>query len=134
MSWAEDHLDSNETAVMHVSASDIDEELHYYCQGCEEKFNEPQQSPYCELCGKDREIKALKVQKAELERKVSGYEKILDGLKQMLIDRSLEAKEVSSQLFGYEHITVYKRGMYNGVEVSAKNIATSIDRWKETFL
>ena len=74
MNWAEEHLDSNEQAVMHMPASEVDEE-HYYCRDCEIKFEEPQESPYCEACEDKREIKSLNIRIGELERELRAWKR-----------------------------------------------------------
>ncbi len=90
MNWAEDHLDSNETAVMHRPASEVDEVEHYYCQDCEIKFEEPQESPYCESCEKEREIKALKIKIGELEFRLQQFERFATIIKSGVADQKNE--------------------------------------------
>ena len=76
MNWAEEHLDSNETDVMHMPASDIyDSGLYDYCTECETKFEEPQESPYCDSCSDKRKIKSLNVRVGELERELKGWKR-----------------------------------------------------------
>lgn len=104
MSWAEDHLDSNETATMHEPAA-IDE-LHIYCEDCEKDFEEPQESPYCDCCKAEREVKALRIQIGELEGQLKEHKRFVN----VLVGVNEKNKKATPN-------NIYEEGIWKGLEI-----------------
>ena len=79
--WADEHCNSNEVDTMHRPASEIDNELHEYCENCEAKFEEPQENALCEFCSLEKENKNLKFKIGELESRLKLFERFTEIIK-----------------------------------------------------